>query len=168
MPFSARAIANEFLRLAEEEGKKLTPMALIKFVYYAHGWYLALTGEPLLNENVEAWKFGPVVPSLYQEFKEFGMKPITRRARVSRILDWTEGEALIGEDAEVAKRIIKRVWDVYKGLSAVQLSNLTHQPDSPWSLTPNKEFRGTDIPNDLIKKYFENLSHKNDRQTEAK
>src|SRR5271154_5310253 len=137
MPFSARAVANEFLELAKAENRQLTPMGVIKLTYLAHGWYLALAGEPLLDENVEAWRFGPVVPSLYREFKEFGNCPITRLAKISPI--WNRAATLTGDGSVYAKRVIKRVWEVYKHLTAVQLSNLTHEPNSPWTQTPNKE-----------------------------
>ncbi len=161
MPFNSKAVANEFLRLAEAEGRMLTPMALIKLVYFAHGWCLALTGRPLLDENVEAWKYGPVVPSLYHEFKEFGNTPITRHARKFSFikLNADDEPQLSGPDSEAAKQIIRRVWEVYKNLSPIQLSNLTHFPGSPWSQTPNKEIKGTDIPNTLIREYFAALAN---------
>ena len=31
--------------------------------------HLALSGEPLFDEEIEAWDHGPVVPSMYQYFK---------------------------------------------------------------------------------------------------
>ena len=80
MPFSAKAVANVFLELADAAKQTLTPMKLQKLVYYAHGWYLGLTGRPLLDELIQAWSFGPVVRSLYNEFKEFGADPITHKA----------------------------------------------------------------------------------------
>jgi uncharacterized phage-associated protein len=163
MPFSAKAVANEFLELAKAENRQLTPMGVIKLTYLAHGWYLALAGEPLLDENVEAWRFGPVIPSLYHEFKEFGNGPITRPASISPI--WNRPAALTGEGSAYAKRVIKRVWDVYKHLTAVQLSNLTHEPNSPWTQTPNKEIHGTDIPNTVIREYFANLAMPHEQQT---
>ena len=59
-------IANEFLRLAKESGQSLTPMQLLKLVFIAHGWMLGLYGEPLISDDVQAWKYGPVIPDLYQ------------------------------------------------------------------------------------------------------
>jgi uncharacterized phage-associated protein len=162
MPFSSKAVANEFLKLAKEENRKLSPMQVIKLVYLAHGWYLALTGKPLLNERVEAWKYGPVVPSVYHEFKRYGNGPISELAQTTKIVkrsgrSFTLALApceLEGEDAGLAKSIIREVWNKYKALSAVQLSNLTHAPDGPWSQTPNKEIKGTDISDVLIRDYF--------------
>lgn len=79
-PFPAKEIANYFLGIADNNGKPISPMKLLKLVYYAHGWHLALSGNPLIKENVEAWRFGPVVRCLYDEFKIWGNGPIRKRA----------------------------------------------------------------------------------------
>ncbi|WP_366513810.1 type II toxin-antitoxin system antitoxin SocA domain-containing protein [Planktotalea sp.] len=52
-------------------------MKLQKLVYIAYGWHLALSGKKLFTEEIEAWKHGPVVPSLYHEFKHLRENPIT-------------------------------------------------------------------------------------------
>jgi len=168
MPFKAKAVANEFLKLAQSEKRELSPMALLKLVYFAHGWYLALKGEPLLDEQVEAWRYGPVVRSLYHEFKSFGNEPITRLATDEKV-STKDGKITIYKttpelEDEEAKKLVKRVWDVYKSFNAVQLSNLTHFPGSPWDETPNKEIKGTDISNDLIKNYFARLAEQNKQE----
>jgi len=80
MPYDPKAIANYFLELAERDNRPLSPMKIQKLIYYANGWYLGITGEPLIDEQVEAWTFGPVIPSIYREFREFGNRPITERA----------------------------------------------------------------------------------------
>src|ERR1700689_5397887 len=79
VPYPASAIANELIKLSlQKTNSGLSPMKVQKLVYFAHGWYLALTGgRPMINEPVEAWKFGPVVPSLYYELKKYGETPIT-------------------------------------------------------------------------------------------
>ena len=35
-----------------------------KLLYYAQAWSLAWDGAPLFEDRIEAWKNGPVVPSL--------------------------------------------------------------------------------------------------------
>ena len=158
MGFSAAAVANEFLRLAKRDGKDVTPLKMQKLAYFAHGWHLALFQEPLLDEAIQAWKFGPVISSLYQQFKRFGSGPIREPAMV-----WTqdgyssarmerEGSA---EDVANARAVIDKVWEQYGPYSASRLTALTHSPDAPWSLVPNKDKLETPIPNNLISKYFE-------------
>ena len=61
---SSLAIANEFIRrsLAAPE-IELTQMKLQKLVYFAHGWNLvASDGDPLVEDEVQAWDYGPVFP----------------------------------------------------------------------------------------------------------
>ena len=75
--YDAAAIGNEFIRLAAAHGRRITPMQAIKLTYIAHGWHLAMTGRPLLRDQVQAWKFGPVLPELYHALKAYGNGPIT-------------------------------------------------------------------------------------------
>jgi uncharacterized phage-associated protein len=160
MPYSAEAIANEFLELAQREGRQLTPMQLQKLVYFAYGWYLVITGERLLDERVEAWQWGPVIPSLYFEFRRFGSGPITDFAKpllASRIVS----DNPVKDNQ--AKAIIRRVWEIYGKFSASDLSGMTHEPNSPWAKTPDKEVRGTDIDDAEIERYFRSLAQNEQR-----
>ena len=70
MTYSTQDIANYFLQKGEKD-PTMTPMKLIKLVYIAHGWNLGLTGKPLVSEDAEAWKYGPVFPSLYNKYRGF-------------------------------------------------------------------------------------------------
>jgi hypothetical protein len=88
MPYPAAAIANEFLELAKANGQALTPMQIQKLVYFAHGWNLAITGEPLIWERVEPWDYGPVVRNLYRNLREFGSGAITKS--LEEKLDWND------------------------------------------------------------------------------
>ena len=55
---------------------RLTQVKLHKLLYYAHGWHLGFQEKPLLDETLEAWRYGPVVPSIHREFGRFGATPI--------------------------------------------------------------------------------------------
>ncbi|MBL8233482.1 MAG: DUF4065 domain-containing protein, partial [Bryobacterales bacterium] len=79
-PYEALAVANRFLALAARDKKPIDHLKLQKLIYFAHGWYLAFTGSPLLTEHVEAWQYGPVIPTVYHQFKRFGSATITSPA----------------------------------------------------------------------------------------
>lgn len=173
MAYSAKQVATEFIELAKAEGQQLTPMQLQKLVYFAYGWYLAITGERLIDERVEAWQWGPVIPSLYSEFKRFGSDPITEapsemyfEGLVAKLRKFPLASGDARRD-ETARSIIRRVWEIYGQYSASQLSSMTHAENSPWSQTPDKDVRGTDIPDEIIKKYFQQLALMHDRPTAA-
>lgn len=158
-----KAVANYLLGCAQEDGELLSPMKLVKLVYLAHGWHLGLMDEPLIRENVEAWRYGPVVPSIYHEFKEFGGRAIDRYA----VWPDTDGGALrwvapkLTTASPDTMAVLRKVWRTYKPCSAAQLSAMTHQVDTPWYKTWNelggKERLGTDIPNELIRDHFKSL-----------
>lgn len=155
MGHSARAVANEFLDLAEADRDALTPMKIQKLVYFAHGWHLAIEDAPLIEETVEAWHYGPVVRSLYKAVKHYGRRPIAAKAiEYDDEMEETY-EAAIGDHDGLARAVVRRVWEVYGSLTAIQLSNMTHEPDTPW----HQVWTGTDgqqesvpIPDELIRK----------------
>jgi uncharacterized phage-associated protein len=168
--YSPKAIANALLDMAEKAGKPLTQMKLHKLVYYAHGWNLALTGKPLIDETIEAWKYGPVVRSLYYEFRDVGSQPIPRKAYE---FDFVKGTTkfsftvpIIDANDEASKALMGRVWDVYGGLTAAQLSKMTHESGSPWAevwtaAQADGVIKGRDIPNNLIQAYFKRKAEVN-------
>ena len=160
-PYSAKAVANYFLKKGH-----LTQMKLHKLIYYAHGWHLGLRGKPLLNETLEAWRYGPVVPTIYREFRDFGADPIKRLATEfdPHAPDFYSAPEVDSSDSFV-RSLLARVWKVYGRRSAAVLSGLTHQEGSPWTLTrkrnPGLLYAG--IPNDLMRRHFEErVRHKRD------
>jgi len=168
--YDPKAIANFFIERAAAEGKQLTPLQLIKLVYIAHGWYLGLTGEPLINEPPEAWQYGPVIPSLYQALKIYGKGPITEKIYGFDVSSWPKITLTTREipppDDENIRQFLDSVWKRYGKFSASQLSLLTHQPDTPWHETWEKNrakyIKGVDIPERLIKKHYEGLKAENE------
>lgn len=50
----------------------MTNMRVNKLLYFAQGECLRQLGKPLFDEDMEAWDYGPVVPSVYRTYKEFG------------------------------------------------------------------------------------------------
>jgi uncharacterized phage-associated protein len=151
MPYSAIKVANEFLRLAREDNppRPLTPLQLIKLVYIAHGFSLVYLQTPLLNEQPQAWQYGPVVPSLYHAIKQYGANPIT-----SPILGDTDPQEL----SEDARNLIAAVYRTYAHLSGIQLSNMTHQPNTPWSEAWNVAGKNAVISNNTIQAHYRELA----------
>lgn len=147
--YESKAIANFFLRR-----QRLTQMKLHKLVYFAHGWHLGLNRGPLLDEAIQAWRYGPVVPSLYEEFKWFGPEPIdclATRKSGRRALAPT-----VDPDDTFVLNLLERIWDLYGPLSAARLSRMTHEPDSPWTTVAGGRRRPgrVDMPDGLLAAYL--------------
>ena len=147
-------VANSFLQRDFRDGvATISPMKMQKLVYLAHGWNLAINDGPLIDEHFEAWPYGPVEEDLYHIFKQFRNYPITKYAT-----SWVgnESKAFIVPPAnESFYQIFDRVVEKYGHFTALQLSALTHQPGTPWSIT--RERRWPEIPNELIRDHFREL-----------
>ena len=100
-----------------------TPMHILKLVYLCHGWMLGINGTALINEPVEAWTYGPVIPTIYHRYKSFGRKAISAE-RIDRKEMFSTSQW----------EIIKGVISAYKDYDALELSNITHQKHTPWDI----------------------------------
>jgi uncharacterized phage-associated protein len=152
MAYPASIIAYAFVKKGIDEGKFVTQMKLQKLVYFAQGYHLAKYHEVLVQENFQAWKFGPVVPEIYQDFKLYGSRLITNTG--SFIPPTQQNYIVLSPEATDS---INYTWEVLKDYSAMALSNWTHQPDTPWSKVYDPDQKSTSIPNDEIKLYFTGL-----------
>jgi uncharacterized phage-associated protein len=123
--YSSLAIARLFLQKAIGENKPITPMKMLKLIFIAHGWHLAFFQKPLIADTIQAWKYGPVIPSVYRYFKEYGSNPVPP-SELSIL------PTLPPDTEQATKDLLERVWDKYSPLSATQLSSLTHQTGTPW------------------------------------
>ena len=78
MAYKALDVANELLKRAADNGggDLLTNLKLQKMLYYEQGFHLAYFNEPLFEEPIEAWQYGPVVPVVYNYYKSRGRNGI--------------------------------------------------------------------------------------------
>ena len=160
------SVANEFIKLTQNTDYELTNMKLIKLMYVSQGLSLSLLDRPLFNnDNIEAWKFGPVVPSVYHEFKHFKSGPITSNSVVLDDNDWKNLSEPILKNKE-DKKIVLLAWQLYKDVAAEDLVNLTHMAGTPWSLT-YRPGQNAVINNQLIKKYYDRFINNLDKQLKS-
>lgn len=70
MSYNVLDIANKLLTLADECcGELMSNMKLQKMLYYQQGYHLALFDEPLFEDDLEAWMYGPAVPIVYDYYE---------------------------------------------------------------------------------------------------
>lgn len=158
MAYPSLAIANAFIEVARQQDqlRSLTPMKLLKLVYFAHGWYLGVKGEKLINDPVEAWQYGPVVPAIYDAAKHYGNSCIT--AKLSTPFGDTP-EISLSQNPEIAD-LVHWIWGQYGKFSGIALSNHTHEKGTPWSQVVDAyggvRFvpRGQDIDPEIMRDFF--------------
>lgn len=149
MNATSQKLAHWFILKSKEEAKPLTPVKLMKLAVCACYEYLHLYKEPLLNESLEARETGPVVPSLYHEYKdkggnEFIENPSRRQTPL--------------EPDEDLENFLNRIWKEYGKYTGRQLDRITRQAKSPWALTLAQS-RGTraTISDETIVEYYDSI-----------
>ena len=100
-------------------------------------------------------------------FKHYGNSSVTRLATD---VEWPNADspnpylvreyepAVEGGDSEFTAGVLNRIWEGYGPLDAIQLSNMTHEPGTPWDRVnaenPGGIKRGTVIPIEYLESYF--------------
>lgn len=162
MSYDAREIANFFLDHADAEGVPITIMSLLKLIYFSHGWHLAQHGKPLVKNRFEAWQHGPVVRSVYESFEGAGAAPIEARATRFDPLTATRSPVKYSLAAEHRTFLIQ-IFNAYAHLHAFRLSELTHEPGSPWDQLWNVADGSTNpgmvISDECIRDHFMRRHH---------
>ena len=144
-PYDSRQIANSLIKISNERGLPMSIMRVLKLSYMTHGWALAIINEPLVNDYVQAWRYGPVIPSIYYSFRPHGVYDLKPIPLVREI-----------DIDEATNKLIAIVYALYEDLSANQLSALTHIKGGPWHTKYEHGKRGVIIPNEMIAEHFKN------------
>lgn len=87
MGYSAVDIGRTTVQLSLDNKIWLTNLKLQKLLYFAWIEYFKNTGKPLFDDDFEAWKYGPVVPSVYYDFWQYAGSTIVFAKTPSSIVD---------------------------------------------------------------------------------
>jgi len=151
-------VANFFIDRGLYSGEAITHLKLQKLLYVAYGWYLAQFGKPLFHEPLQAWRYGPVILSIYMHLKHYGSNSITQCISASQ----AKSQATMPNPADhVLIRFLNDIWSGYSSHSADELTDYSHATGSPWfKVVSMWKSRGAsvplgyDIPDELITDYF--------------
>jgi uncharacterized phage-associated protein len=115
-------------------------------VFFAHGWMLGLHDRPMVDEEFEAWRYGPVNPSVYYGLSHRRGDPIEQEDMIRL----HEGDQSTFDETEIA--LLDDVFKVYSKFSGMELSGITHEDGSPWSEAKKKHLGH--VPESMIRKYY--------------
>jgi uncharacterized phage-associated protein len=165
VPAWSPQIANELLKFASADGRAFDQMKLQELVYIAHGWCLAITGEPLTGDRPEAFKHGPEYRRLADALARWGVDPVTSESLFGEVTgNCSESDATLPRGAELVDReqaILHRVYADYGGLSTSQLATVTRGKGTPWEhVFANGAGERRDIPHALIRAQFAKIASK--------
>jgi len=120
-----------------------------KLLYIAFGFYGAETGKYLFNDVIEAWRYGPVVPTVYYAFNNYELthKLPKLNKNVQNVMD--------------------EVLDFYGKKAPFLLVELTHQEGSPWQNVYVDGVRNIEIPKQTIIDYYAKFLDKTKKTAKA-
>ncbi|WP_375496843.1 Panacea domain-containing protein [uncultured Nostoc sp.] len=115
-------VARYFIVRAYEDSieAEMTNMKVQKLLYYAQSLHLAMYDEPLFEEEIQAWRYGPVCPPAYRFYSEFEAKQLP-----------IPSQEFLLEMPEDKRQLLEKVWEYFGGYHAYQLSGMTHL-EFPW------------------------------------
>ena len=144
--YDARQIANWFIKKAQQQGRSLSIMSLLKLVYISHGWHLEMRNAPLFNNKIEAWQYGPVIPDVYYGFRRQGVVLNNANPTVPEV-------DISPADAD----LLEQIWNIYGSLPAFRLSDMTHVPGGPWDIATKSGGNYARILDELIRQHYVDL-----------
>lgn len=121
----------------------ITNLQLQKILYIVQKYFIANHKEPILNDNFEAWKFGPVVPAVYYHYSSYGSFEI-----MDDIQDKTNER--ISKHAEEIDKIIES----RRTLKPWELVHEVHIEDGAWERAiknNNNTITSKDIEREIIR-----------------
>jgi len=132
----------------------LTNRELQKLLYLAQGFHLAKFGEPLFQEDFQAWKHGPVNSGIFHKYKHLGYYDINKPK--------TE---VLKPISEKTAAFILALTLTFCTIGSYKLIEYSHA-DTPWAskYIPDQNIY---LSKPDLKTYFENFSSFEDYKTAA-
>lgn len=135
-----------------------THLKLEKLVYMCYADYLCEVGSKLFEDKIYAYRYGPVIESVYKKYKKSGYDCLEVEDNTFTY-DETEkkmpsrSRILSSEDGLKKLISIDKTLEKYAKYSASELVDMTHKEQTPWSQAGAGSLTYKIIEDTLIKKY---------------
>ncbi|MCD7803004.1 MAG: DUF4065 domain-containing protein [Clostridiales bacterium] len=141
--YDALTIARYIVDKCNAAGSAITNLKLQKMLYFVQAEFLVDAHYPCFNEEIYAWDYGPVVPSVYRAYKVYGGSCIPSFPNH----DWNKYGIATSD-----RKMIDEIVDQCMKYSASALVEITHN-QSPWK-NAYQNGNGKIEKSDILK-YFE-------------
>lgn len=132
-------------------GMPTTHFKLQKMLYILEVKSLIHFGKSLIDENFEAWEYGPFLRSVYDKYSYMAACEIKVRQKADRELPSDQRNAIINNIDDMA------------GMNLWELAQISMEPNTPWAKVYKKGSQ-VKIPNQLIVSYAKALREEIDRE----
>ena len=151
---TAMEVARYIINRYSEKGKPVSNMKLQKLLYLAQIYFLERTGKKLFEDDIKAWKFGPIVIDVYQGYCMFGANSIYRTYDGAK-------EIVENELGKYKEHKLNEVLDENCKLESWELVRKVQEPGKAWDLT-YRQGKGAyfTISEDNMKEFGSDLQRK--------
>ena len=137
-------VANFFVDLANSDPDDcMTNLRVNKLLYFAQAWSVVRRNKPLFEEDMQAWKYGPVVPEVYTAFSACG------RERIASV----SGDYSLNSFSSDELDLLIDVARQYGNYTSSTLVDFTHEKNGPWDKV-YVEGQKNIISKESLKTYF--------------
>ena len=140
--YSANTVAKYVINRCNRLGRTISNLKLQKILYFVQAEFLVTQNVPCFPEHIEAWDFGPVIPTVYHRFKVYGSASIPSIDTDSSI-----------PFSRTDKKLLDGIIDECSKYSASTLVEITHR-QTPWKQA-YRPYGSSNISNESIKKFFQ-------------
>ena len=123
MSMNATEIASFFIRKYGSD-LYLTNLKLNMLVYFSQVETIKVTGDFLFQDDIQAWEYGPVEPSVYAAYRKFG------RGRIEETSETVPSSK--DSNFDLPGKIIDRVAASYGHMTVFELVEYSHRSGSAW------------------------------------
>ncbi|MCL2712319.1 MAG: DUF4065 domain-containing protein [Methanomassiliicoccaceae archaeon] len=141
---SAMDVANFFIHISPSLDEPMTMLRAMKLTYFAQGCSLACLEEPLFDEDVEAWRYGPVVPSVHKALAPF------RKNKIKKTVGDYRKDAFSAEQTQLMIDVGLK----YGKYTTGTLVRMSHATNGPWCRVYEENRRHIKIPKQLMRTHF--------------
>ncbi len=120
------ATGSEMARYVLATVGAMSQLKLQKLLYYIDAWHLAFFDQPLFEESFEAWLHGPVLRSVWGEYRDVSVLYNEIAPSSDNIINELAGKLSV-EQLEVISDVLAE----YGDKTAYHLECLTHA-EAPW------------------------------------
>lgn len=154
-PYKALDVANYIVWQAAERKNPVTHLKLQKLLYYVVAKYLQEYNEPLIDEPICKWQYGPVVKSVYHQFKILGSLPITEPSEyiINKVPNnpfsgtWADVNGIVQtlhQDLQLKQVTDTVLQDLLSTKDAFQLVAITHR-EAAWKNYESDILQGIEL-----------------------
>jgi uncharacterized phage-associated protein len=129
----------------------LSNLEMQKIAFIAEMLHLGRTNAPLIDEQWQAWSYGPVQPDLYHHVKMFGAEPVK---------DIFFNAPL--PDGSTHEKAVRDAYGLMKNFKSGQMINITHQKNGAWANSYKSGIKNSVIPKSAIRAEYDTLIRDDD------